>query len=119
MKITDSLKADISSFGSCYWTNFKKVCDELNFKDNIKCNICFADDDCVKVDFNNHWSITVWNNGKYSIFFCDYKNISTYDYMKNCSFKQLLKFIEKKGIRKVKQCDYKDAELYLVDFGGK
>ena len=96
--------------------NFKKVVYELNFEDEMDCNIINGGNDegylWIGIIFNNSWELTIWSHDVYSMMISD-RDFSNAVYRTN--YKELLKFMEKNGIRK-KQCEYKDAEIYILDF---
>ena len=120
MEISESTKAEVSSYDcGSYWDNFEKAFNELNFDDNVKYKIKYYDDDSLHVEFTHLWSLIIWHNGRYTMYLINRKNTYNTKAIHNCNYNELLKFMEENKIRKAKQCDYKDAELYLVDFGGK
>ena len=90
--------------------NFKKVIDELNFKNNTKFRIDNQSYGLIFVYFNNNWSINIWDDDKYSMYYNGECLVLNQD------FDQLLKFMEKMDIRNTEQSKYKDAELYIIDF---
>ena len=105
---------------SCFWDPFEKIASELNFRRNVKCDIKYTNKDFIKIIFKKDWALVIWNNGRYSIYSINSKSENAYMGVDNCSAEKILKFMEKHGIRKkAKQCDYKDAELYVVDFDDK
>ena len=117
MKFSELLKSkEFSLPGNYFWSNFEKVANELNFKGNLECEFDYVDENSFKIKFNNSWSIIIWGDGKYSMFFTNPKNMSVNIGIHDCEYENLLYFIEEKKLRKEKQCDYKDAELYVIDF---
>ena len=64
----------------------------------------------INVSFDNSWLLVILENDKYSLYFNEDQIIH------DCSYEKLLNVMEHNGIRKQKQCEYKDAEIYIVDF---
>ena len=111
MKIKNLLKEKILSSGGDYlFDHLEKAMTELNFDDDIECSYIQSNRPRIDVQFGNSWSLVVWDNGKYSMYFNGARRIH------DCSYSNLLKFMKEKKLRKDNQCDYKDAEMYIVDF---
>ena len=96
---------------------FKKIVNELNFEDGISGVFTHGanglNDKWIQVEFDNFWVLNVWDDGEISL---ETPNASQEENIFNADYKELLEYMEEVGIRKAKQCDYKDAELYVVDF---
>ena len=118
MIIDESLKDKVRESSSEFlFNNFKKVINELNFKDGMSgvfrhssnyCECCW-----IEVVFDNSWRLTVWNDGTFNLFhICAERDDNTFA----LNYQKLLKFMDKNKLRKAKKCGYKDAELYIIDF---
>ena len=117
MKISQSLMSTIKKSSTDFTFDiFKNVISELNFKDKMPGVFGQGENEDGKwneVMFDNSWRLIVWDDGDISIVG---PNINDGDSIYAVNYKNLLKFMEKKGIRKDKECEYKDAELYIVNF---
>ena len=112
MIIDQSLKNIIKKRSNDFLFNkLEKAIDELNFEDGMSGTFC-NQDVFIEVSFKNSWRLKVWCDGEYSMWFDKERNTN----IVACSYDELLKFIEKQGIRKHRQCEYRDAELYIIDF---
>ena len=92
------------------FNNCKKVIDELNFEDNLSFKFTYKKNSWIELEFKNSWILTVWDSGSYWLWNCEDDKIIERDY------NELLGFMKKRGIRKAEQCEYRDAELYIIDF---
>ena len=117
MIIDQSLKNNIKIRSNDFlFNNLEKAIDELNFKDGMSGSYGNCEDKTgyiyIEIEFDNSWVLKVWRTGTYSLWLDDTENI----HILNCGFDELLKFMEKQGIRKPIQCEYKDSELFIVNF---
>ena len=111
MKIKNRLKTKIlSSHVKYLYDDFEKVMDELNFEDDVVCKAIRFNGPWIEIEFGNSWSLIVWDNRKYSMYFNGAQCIH------DCSYSNLLKFMKEKKLSKDNQCNYKDAEMYIVNF---
>ena len=120
MKLDQSLMNEVrKSSNDFLFDNFKKVVSELNFKDGMSGafshGVYGKDDEKVWIEvlFDNSWELTIWDDGDITLINPD---MNDNDSIYATDYENLLKFMKKKGIRKNKECEYKDAELYIVDF---
>ena len=119
MKLDQALINELEkSCGGILFDNFKKVVDELNFKDgmsgyytNGKNNDGYL---WMVVTFDNSWELMVWSDGDYSMRHPNFMQGA--DSVFQINYEKLLKYMENQGIRKDRQCEYKDADLYILDF---
>ena len=117
MKINQLLENAVRSVTTDFlFRNFEKVTSELNFDDDLDGVVDWEEYEYIQVNFKNNWNLTVWNTNNYSLNFSDDENTFGIDI---CSYDELMEFMEVNSIRKMKQCDYKDAELYVLDFSDK
>ena len=115
MIIDESLRNKIrKDFNDFMFNNFEKVIDELNFIDGTANYYSKPKGVNIQIKFQNSWELFVWHDGTFDMI----NDSGRYNEMAfSLTYEDLLKFMEKQGIRKHRQCEYKDAELYLVDFG--
>ena len=119
MKPNQSLMNIVERFSSDFlFDNFKKVVNELNFKDGMNGSFYQGEqddeDEWIKVIFDNSWQLTILYDDEITL---EHPNLNGNDCIYETNYENLLKFMERKGIRKNKECSYKDAELYIIDFG--
>ena len=96
--------------------NFKKVIEQLNFDDDMSGDFSHDKNIWIEVKFDNSWVLTVWNDDKYSMHIPNGEPGPGETWIFSESYEKLLCFMKKNGIRKPEQCEYKDAEIYIVDF---
>ena len=94
------------------FNEFKKVIEQLNFEDGMSGTFFKDKRIFIEVSFENSWRLKVWCDGEYSMFFDKEKDNKIHV----CSYDKLLKFMKKNKIIKKEQCEYKDAELYIIEF---
>ena len=118
MKLDQSLLNTIEkSSNNFLFSNFKTIIDELNFKDEMLGDFTQGEYNdgliWIQLEFNNSWTLIADDNGMFTI-------IESMGFNKKSFFmgntKQILQYMEKKKIRKTKKCEYKDAELYILNF---
>ena len=116
MIIDQSLRNAVRKNSSDFrFNNFEKIINELNFQDGMSGNYIRTKTDTIQVEFDNSWVLFIMEDGTFTMlngngFDKDSAFGKTYD--------EFLKYMENQGIRKDRQCEYKDAELYIIDFGG-
>ena len=111
MIIDTSLMDNVKKYSNDFLlNNFNKVIDELNFEDGMSGKLNYRKNSWIEVEFDNSWILTVLHYNKYWL-----SKYEDNDIIER-SYKQLLKFMEKQGIRKSIQCEYKDSELFIVNF---
>ena len=120
MKLDQALINDLEkSCGRILFDNFKKVVDELNFEDGMSGHYINGKNSngCLwmVVTFDNSWELIVWEDGDYSM--RDPNMVyGANNSVSQINYKGLLKYMEKQGVRKNRECEYKDADLYILDF---
>ena len=120
MKLDQALINDLEkSCGGILFDNFKKVVDELNFEDGMSGHYINGKNSngCLwmVVTFDNSWELIVWEDGDYSM--RDPNMVyGANNSVSQINYKGLLKYMEKQGVRKNRECEYKDADLYILDF---
>ena len=118
MKLDQLLMNNVKK-SSCdfLFDNFKKIVNELNFKDGMsgvfRQGENYDGELWIQIIFDNSCELTIWDNNDFTF---KLHNKDGDDSIYATDYENLLKFMERKGIRKDKECEYKDVELYIVDF---
>ena len=113
MKINDHLKNTVTkNVSKKLLSNFLEVANEMNFEDHMGFRVFFCSTKSFYLKFNNRWALTVYDNDTYSLCL----DLEKRHKIEKCNYKELLKFMDDKGIKAGEQCDYKDAELYIINF---
>ena len=112
MKIDNLFKSEIMECATSYQLkNFEKIEKELNFEDGMKGEVVEYDDRYIEVKFDNSWVLKIWHKNEYSMHLPAVTGIHA------CKYESLLDFMKRKGIKQAKQSNYKDSELYIIEFG--
>ena len=113
MIIDETLRNKIkNNSNKSFLKNFEKGVEQLNFEDGMYGILNFHSRNCIQVDFDNSWIFKVWKDGNYSMWYKGNRDVI----IVACSYNELLAFMDKHRIRKHRESDYKNAELYVIQF---